>query len=330
MKLEHLKSGSWRIRQQVNGKRYSKNFDHKPTKKEMQIAMAEMMQNPSNTHEKGSLGQFIYKYVDLCRKNGKSPTTVDNYGSIARNLPEELMDMNLYDVDNKSLQKYFDQYGKSRSGKTVTNGYSLVRATLGEYRPEFTPSIKLPSKKPKAVYKPTTDDILAIVRRSDGTRYECAFHLALIGLRRGEIVAVTKESITPDNVLHITASMALGEDNQYHLKGPKTEAGNRSLPLKDQKILEWFQYHDKAFDGNPHTINETLHKYQDELGIPRFNLHMFRHFAAAYLHKQGYTDQQLLAWFGWTTPAPLIAAYNYNLDPTDVAEDISNTFGNLL
>lgn len=39
MTIDKLPSGKWRVRQMINGKRYTETFDHKPTKKELMLVL---------------------------------------------------------------------------------------------------------------------------------------------------------------------------------------------------------------------------------------------------------------------------------------------------
>lgn len=110
-----------------------------------------------------------------------------------------------------------------------------------------------------------------------GTRYECAYKLAVLGLRRGEIVAITAADLDDNNVLTIDKDIVLDKDNHYIVKDkPKTEESYRRI-LIPSELAELIRKQGRAYSGDPHSINKYLHTFQDKLGIPRFRLHMFRH-----------------------------------------------------
>ena len=55
-----------------------------------------------------------------------------------------------------------------------------------------------------------------------------------------------------------------------------------------------------------------------------------RHFAAAYLAKQGFTKEQILEYCGWEKGSNVMErVYSYNLDPEDSQKDIAMTFNDL-
>lgn len=331
MTIEKLKNGRYRIRVQINGKRYDRRLDHKPTKREAAMIEAELL-GQSETDCNGTFEHYALRYIDDCRKANKSVTTIDGYGSILRNLPNWYKKLILREVTNIINQRMVDDYynnGK-RSRKTVSNASGFCASVITRYRPDFVYNVKIPTEHKKPSYKPNTADVLRILDMAEGTRYECALGLACLGMRRGEVCAITAKDLSDTNMLTINKSLALGEDNLYHIKHPKTEAGSRVIGPIPGSLAALIRENDCAFSGNPHTINETLHKYQDALLIPRFTLHTLRHFTAAYLRKQGFNDLQIMAWIGWETPATMKEVYLYNLDPeeanTEMAEKINSLF----
>ncbi|MDD6633652.1 MAG: tyrosine-type recombinase/integrase [Lachnobacterium sp.] len=76
-----------------------------------------------------------------------------------------------------------------------------------------------------------------------------------------------------------------------------------------------------------HTINEYLHKCQDALDIPRFRLHVLRHFAAAYLLKNGFNSTQIEDYMGWEHGSSVMQkVYAYYLNPHESQQDIASVF----
>lgn len=332
MNIETLKNGHYRIRQYSNGKRYSVSFDHKPTMKEITLALAEKMGiEPSNCAQIGTIESYAMKLLEMKRKQGKSTTTLRGYTSIINNTPTWFLSRQIAEITNKDCQKLIDEYGASHSPKSTRLLWSFYHSILAEYRAEFTPSIKLPPITKKAVYEPSTQDIQAIIEASEGSRYEIPFKLAMLGLRRGEVCALQITDLDDNNILTINKDMVLDESNKYYIKpSPKTEASNRRI-LLPSSVADRIREQGFIFNGNPHTINEALHKYQDQLNIPRFKLHMMRHFAAAFLHQQGFSDSAILEYCGFEENSDVMKrVYRYNLDPEKRQEDIANKFDSLL
>lgn len=331
MKIEKLPSGSYRIRQQYNGKRYSIIVPYKPTQKEALKLVTEKMDKPENSQANSckSLGEYMDKYISYCEKSGKSPSTIRGYESLKKNLSEDFLDIRFSDLTSADVQKELNRYGETRSSKSVKNAYGLIRSVLAKYRPEYTLMVKLPASEIKSEYEPTTKDVERIVELAKGSRYSIVIQLAILGLRRGEILALTLDDLDEDNVLSINKDMVLDKNHKYVIKNSaKTESSNRRITLP-QPLADEIRAQGYVFEGNPHTINQYLHRCQKRLGIPEFRLHMLRHFCVAYLHKMGFTSEQIMQWGGWSSDYVMKRAYRYNLDPAESQAEISKKLGNL-
>lgn len=331
MKIEQIKPNTYRVRKQYNGKRYTVYFDHKPTQKEVLRSISEQFDATQKASGTGSVDDYISKYISDKEKQIKpviSPATIRGYESIQRNLSEDFKALNFFDVTNDDIQNEIKRYGKTRSPKTTKNAYGLISALFAEYRHDLVLSIKLPHSEPKAEYEPTTQDIQRILEYVKGSPYSVALQLAALGLRRGEVCALELSNLSDDNVLTIDKDMVFDKHNKLVTKKPKTEASVRRIliprSLADEIRLQGFVY-----SGYPNSISRYLHRVQDVLGIPRFRLHKMRAFCVAYLHKEGFSEEQIMAYGGWATASIMKQAYRYNLDPADSQKDISKTLGSL-
>ena len=329
MKIEQF-GNSYRVRKMVEGKSFCVSFDHKPTDKEVTLALAKRMSEFKRDVPPGTVKYFSKKYMEKLKTKGKSPTTIRSYKSIQNNTPDWFLKRQLSDVTSDDLKNLVKEYGEDHSSKSVRNLYGFYRTVLDEYREGNDLTIELPPKDKKAVYEPSTKDIKAILEYAEGTRYELFLKLASIGLRRGEIAALTSADLDSDNILTINKDMIVDEHNNSVIKNcPKTSASNRRI-LIPKETADLLREKGVAFDGNMHTINEYLHKAQDALNIPRFCLHTMRHFAAAYLVKMGFTKNQILEYCGWEKGSSVMErVYAYNLDPEDSQKDIASAFKGL-
>lgn len=331
MKVEKIRDNYYRVRQQYKGKRYSIVFDHKPSQKEITLALAEKLNAiSSDSAQNGSIDSFTEKYLNLLKERGKSPSTLAGYQSIKRNTPDWFLKINIYNLENADLQKLVTLYSKGHSPKSTRNMYGLYRAVLAEFRPEMILSIKLPPIEKKMEYEPSTKDVMAILEYAKGGRYSVFLQLSVLGLRRGEIGALSLEDLSSDNVLTINKDLIVNENYEYIIKeSAKTAASNRRILIPDNLANE-IRNQGYIFEGNLHTVNEYLHKAQDALDIPRFRLHILRHFAAAYLNKMGFTKDQILAFGGWEKGSSVMErVYSYNLDPEESQKDIAGAFSDL-
>jgi integrase len=331
MKIEKLKNETYRIRQQYKGKKYTVYFDHKPTQKEALQAMAAQMDKTQTTKAlHGSVRDYIQKYVDEAETDGLSPSTIRGYDSICRNLSSDFAELLFNDVTSDDVQKAVDSYSKDHSAKSTRNFYGVIRSAFTKYRPQLVLTVKMPAKEPKTEYEPTTKDIQNIIEYSEGTNYHVALQLAVLGLRCGETCALTIDDLNDDNVLTINKDLVKDKNGKYVLKNSaKTQASNRRILLPSE-LADEIRRQGYVWKGHPNTILKFLNRAQDDLGIPRFRLHMLRHFCVAYLHKEGMTSEQIMAWGGWETDHVMNRAYRYNLDPHESKKDIAAKLGALL
>jgi len=330
MNIEKLPSGSYRITQMYKGKRYRKTLSYKPTPKEAVKIMADLFDDLPEVGDGYSVGHYLEKYLDDCRHRVKelSPTTIKNYGSIERNLSERFLNMRFFDVTEKDIRQELTEYGRTRSNKSVKNAKGLLTSVFASYRPQFKFTYNLPTEEPKAEYEPTTDDIKRILDYAEGSKYEIALRLSVLGLRRSEILALNPSDLSDMDILSIDKAKVVNESNSYVIKDTKTQASTRRIKIPHD-LAELIRQQGYIYNGHPQMINKYLHSVQDALGIPRFRSHILRHFTAAYLHKNGFTTEQILSYGGWATDNVMKKVYRYNLDPVESQDAIAKKFESL-
>lgn len=195
--------------------------------------MAEKLQNDSSHIADGAtIKDYADKYIEKKRIEGRSPTTIRGYMFIVENTPGWFLERRLFDVTEDEWQRAVNEYydnGK-RSPKTVRNMNGLYKAVLGEFRPKTVFTIKLPQAQKKSLYEPSTKDIRAILKYSEGSRYHIILQLAANGLRKGEAVAITAKDIDADNVLTISKDIVFD----------KTTPGLSKTIQRLRKVIEGF------------------------------------------------------------------------------------------
>jgi integrase len=161
-------------------------------------------------------------------------------------------------------------------------------------------------KRPAEAYTPNLEDVQRILKAVDGTRYDVPFHLAVFGLRRSEICALTEHDLD-GNQLRINKAL-VWDGSQWVTKDyPKTTESFRTIYLPDYLVEKFHRL--GAPDVYINHINDHLHAVQDSLGIKRFRLHDFRHFFASYSHAIGLSDADIMAVGGWKTDHVMKSVY---------------------
>ena len=126
---------------------------------------------------------------------------------------------------------------------------------------------------------PSQDDIRALLSAAKQTEDSIGFQLGVLSLRRGEICALEMSDLK-GNELHVHATMVWNR-GWIRKETPKTDAGNRIVYLP-QSLVDEINEKGYFFKYSANKLNEHLHKYQKDLGIPRFRFHDLRHYFASY------------------------------------------------
>lgn len=277
MKIEALPSGSYRATKMYKGKRYRVTFDHKPTEKEVTIALAEKMQD-TNTGKKGTFEHYAREYI-ASRSNVLSPSSISTYNRKINVISENFKRLNIYDIDQAEVQKEINSFAKTHAPKTVRSLHGFISAVLASYRPQLSLHTTLPQKKAKERYTPSQDDIKAILKLTKGTEDSIAIQLGILSLRRGEICALQLSDLK-GNELHVHATM-VWNNGWIRKENAKTDAGNRIIYLPNSLVRE-IKKKGYFFKYSPKKLNEHLKKYLKELNIPIFRFHDLRHYFASY------------------------------------------------
>lgn len=299
MKIEKLSQNSYRVRKRYNGAIYTVYFDHEPDDREAMIAMSDKLQNSEYEANRGCFEVYCDKYIES-RRGICSPSTLGGYQKCKRCLSKEFKAMKIYEITQNDVQNEIRKFSEGRSPKTVRNQHGFISAVLGQFRPSLKLTTALPQKKATETVTPITRDVERILKASEGTPYHIAFQLAVLGLRRSEICALTIDDID-GNILKINKARIYDEENHLMTRNnTKTEESTREIYLP-AALVEEITKAGVIYDRTPPMLVKTLHKYQDMLGIERFRLHDFRHYYASYAHANGIPDAYIMKAGGWKT-----------------------------
>lgn len=324
MNITKLPSGSYRIRQMVGGKTYSVTVDHRPTKIEAMKIISDATAHVKKPHDL-TVVKACEAYIEA-KKDIVSPSTIRGYKSLIRVISDGFGGMRINAVTGASFQTEVNRYAKGRKPKTVKNYAAFLTAVfsffdLGLHSPT------LPKMKKAMRYFPTAEDVDAILKEVDGTDLEVFFRLAVFGLRRSEICALTVEDLS-GNVLTISKALVTDGENQNVLKGTKTTESTRTIKI-DDGLADLIRKQGCIWKGHIATPYKNLRRIQAKLGIPPFPLHAFRHFMASYLHNQGVTDKQIQAVGGWKTDHVMKTVYQHEMEMEKAKEKVADILSHI-
>ena len=310
MKLERLPSGSYRAKKMYKGKLYRITFDHKPSDKELAVAIADMLQE-EGVYNNGTFKSCAIQYIKI-RDKVISPSTIHTYELRLKQLSDEFLAMNVRDINSNIVQAEINRFASNHAPKTVKSLYGYISTILRSYRPNLVLTVKLPQSIQKDEYIPEIEDVKRILELAKGTRYNVPFQLAaLFGCRRGEICALTLDDLK-GNELWIHSDMAY--DGEWIKKeNPKTDASNRKIVLPDSLVQE-IQEQGCIYDGHPNALNKAIHRYQKRLNLPEFDFHTLRKFFCSYAHDLGVSEANIMSIGGWATSSVMKSVYRRSME----------------
>lgn len=310
MNIEKLASGSYRVRKMVNGKWYRITYETKPTQRQAEADLRELIMQDADAPGKGlAFEKAAKRYIDS-KKNVLSPSTIRNYGMMLRNLPEWFISVELSDISQETLNRLVNELTLDKSPKTVRNYHGFVSVIIGTYRPQFKINTTLPQRKKIEPYIPTDAEVKSILDALKGSEFYIPIVLACYGMRRGEILALTADDVDGD-VIHITKALSLNDKTEYVIKSTKTTESERDI-IVPQDIADHIKAQGYAYNGYPNSINRHLLTVEAKLGIQPFPLHKLRHYFVSKMLT--ITDSKTVqALGGWKTDAVMKSVYAHSM-----------------
>lgn len=285
---------TYRVKKMYKGTLYRVSFDHKPTEREITLAMAEVMKE-DKPKEKGTFESFARRYVDSKDKI-LSPASIRTYNMLIDRLSDGLKATNIYDITQEQIQKEINNYSIDHAPKTVRALHGFISSVLNMYRPQMTLKTALPRLQKEKSYQPTTEDIKRVLEAVRGSEYSIPFQLGILGLRRGEICALTLDDLKGNE---LTINKTVVYNKGWMIKqAAKTDESNRVIYIPD-KLADEIRTKGVIYDGDPKRLNKHLQRIQTQLDIPAFRFHDLRHYFASYASTLGIPEADIMAMGGW-------------------------------
>ena len=313
-KPQKLPSGNWRVEasKNINGKRIRKSFTD-PDKRKAELLAAQWLTEQEQTEPcKLTLRQAFERYI-ASRENVLSPNTTRVYSTIQNSHLQSIMHIPVDKLTSEQIQIAINEDAETSSPKTIRNVNGLLSAVLKTYRPNFTPNVTLPQRKPTNLYVPDDNEIKKILAAVKNTEMEVPILLAAFGpMRRGEICALTSDDVK-GNVISVTKAVANTKDGRRVVKLPKTESSNREIEYPDFVIEKIKNIEGQITNISPAHISRRFRVILKNCNIPDFRFHDLRHYAVSTLHAINVPDKYIQARGGWATADVMQRVYNHTL-----------------
>lgn len=183
----------------------------------------------------------------------------------------------------------------------------------------------------------TEAEVQKLLTALDGDRLAHAWHLALSGLRRGEIAGLRWEDIDFDSATLTIANNRVSAGGRSVENDPKSFTSRRTLPLPDRLVEVLRDARDRQRDeraladsayrsgtyvvsneiGDPYSPAVLSRYWRDMLrrvGMRHIKLHGARHTCATIMHLQGVPIAVIAAWIGHKDAALTMRLYAHSHD----------------
>ena len=295
-----LPSGSWRIVLRAEGESVTE-----PTP-ELCIARAKAIRAGFLERQKsipgGTLSQAVDRYIER-RENTLSPTTIRAYRIIQKNRFKVQMAKSIKTPTD--WQKVCSDEAALCSAKTLKNAWLFVSSVLRENGIDV-PKVKLPQQQQSERKWLDPDQIITFCQACRGKPVEREALLALMSLRRSEILALKWADVDlGHDCIRVHSSLTPDENNKYVLKETtKSKTSTRSVPILIPRLRELLEDQgtpDELISTEP--PNGLWRKINDicrSAELPAVGIHGLRHSFASLAYHLGYKEEECMRIGGWS------------------------------
>jgi integrase len=174
--------------------------------------------------------------------------------------------------------------------------------------------VRLPQRRPTELKIPDKADVRRMIDHAEEPLRTAILLASSMGLRRAEICALTWADVK-DGRLLIRHAYAKAPDHSWALKDPKSEKGNRSLPIPPAAAAcltkpDDTSSADRIVPLTPDALTRRYERLCASLGIS-YHFHALRHYYASVLLSLGVTDKYAMQRMGHSTPTMLKQVYQH-------------------
>ena len=321
----------------------------KEAKKIMRRMITDIEQNKIVKKNHKTVEEWMSEWINLYLPNVEETTRVGYKTKIRCYINPYIGDIQISSLRAEHVQKMVNgMLDKGLSPKNIRDTFNNINAAMKKavvlrYIP-YNPcaGVELPKLKKYRAKVYDNDMIHTLLEIAYDTDMYLPILLgALLGLRRGEMLALRWDHIDLKNkVIHIRSNMVNGEDG-FIIKAPKSEAGIRDLVIGDEVVAELkrarLQYMEDALsygrgfqnlnfvirqeDGSPlhpDSMTRKWSRFLKEHDLPHIRLHDLRHSNATALILAGVNPRVVQQRLGHSDVNITLNTYTHVLPEMDI------------
>lgn len=331
--MRQLPSGSWQVRQQLNGKRYEVTVGYKPTQKEALELIAKKMGEVPQKNGRITFATQAHLMIQA-KENILSVGTVREYERNIKRLPEWFTSKYINSITQNDVQTAVNELAKRLSPKSVRDYHAFISKVMRDYNPSLRLTTTLPKLQDIEPVIPIEKDLKTLLDYTllNAPHFYVAICLGCFSLRRAEIVALNYPDDLDEEkcIVHVTKALVQDKNKQWIVKTNKTPKSRRDIPIP-KDLVEIIKAQGYFYKGAPNSITNYMKRTETKLGIDLFSLHKNRHFFASKLFDMGIDMKTIQDLGGWKGSETLTKVYIHSLALRDaerkqkIAEDLRNS-----
>lgn len=307
-----LKSGKYHIQMRLSGKSYSITGSSEEECRQKALLLKVNYANgidPTEVENKSlTLHAAACKYIKE-RRNTLSPSTINGYVTILNTRFQSVMNKQIGKV--KSWQSIVNQEASICSAKTLKNAWGFIAAVLKENDVEYG-KISLPQVVKNEIPWLNFKQIKIFLKAIEGSKYEIACLLALHGLRRSEILAITPSSFDFDkNVIKVQGSVVKSTNGYVRKETNKNTSSNRIVPIMIPRLLSLAKDTDNLIPFRPDSLRDYIKRICADNYLPLVGVHGLRHSFCSLCFHLNIPPEQCMLWGGWSDLSTMNNIYRH-------------------
>lgn len=258
-----------------------------------------------------TLGTAIDNYIES-NSNVLSPSTIKAYKSYRKYRFQSVIDKDIATVQN--WQKVVNDEAKENiSPKTLANAWRLITASM-KAQNIAVPEVSLPkaakAQRPWLDYEQIKDFLKAV----KGADCELAALLALHGLRRSELLAITADKVdTKKGLMEISGAMVFNQDGELIEKATnKNQTSQRIVHIVMPRLSELIEGREgRLVTTHPNTLRSQINAVCKSAGLPLVGFHGLRHSFASLAYHLGWSEMTTMKEGGWSNTQTVHNIYTH-------------------
>lgn len=247
-----------------------------------------------------------------------SPSTIPGYRSMIEHRFSKYMDMPLGDID---YQRMVNTEIGAVSPKTLKNAWGLVTAAMrAEKIP--VPDVKLPDVQSAERPYLTPNEIQVFLKEIAGHSMEIPALMALLGLRRSELAAVTWDKVDlKAGLIRVEGAVVKNADGQFVYKETnKKKKSRRTVPIMIPQLLDALkavpesERTGRVVKCHPNSVYKAVNAVCARAGLPLVGVHGLRHSFASLGHAEGVPEHEMQLIGGWEDAGTMRKIYTHISD----------------